>query len=278
MIKEIGTLGLFIKFNDSASAGIKLFEIFSSSAATSSLFSASTRSNFNISFSASTASFYNNGIVSNPLYDNEWQHITFTFNPKLQTDSSNNFLIRFGQTASGDFQIQNIYMLDTAINSTDVRNIHNAFTGASISISTGETASGSIRMIDKDEALHSSSVTSTIYQPYQGQGKFIYDINLVTASSLSVFVSSSALVRDFRYFDGVLCSLNDRVLSLADNNVYQVNSSNGLTLLSTSNGDYVNVLSGIEYKNTKWLKTSGSFSQMPFLNKINYSLDITQQE
>jgi hypothetical protein len=278
MIKQFGTLGFFVKFNESSSAGFKLVEVFSSSAATTTLFSASTNLSKNLVY-PTTASSYINGSSSKVLVDNQWQHVTFSFNTKLQTDSDNNFLVRFGTTGSCDFQIQNLYFLDTLLEPLEISYLHGTFVGASAAISTGESASGSVRIIDRDESRHSSSVTSTVYQPYLTQNRFLADIDLVTASSLSAYTGSptNKLIGDLRYFDGVVSTQSNQILSIADNQIYQINSVGGVTLISSSNGDYVNVLSGTQYANTTWLKTSGSFTRTPILEKIINIVDRSQQ-
>jgi len=279
MIRQFGTMGFFIKFNESASAGIRLVNIFSSSAATTTLFSASTNSSRNIIFS-STASCYINGQVSSSIVDNQWQHVSFTFNPKLQTDSSNNFLVRFGQSGSADFQIQNIYLLDTLLDNTEIRYLHNTFTGASAILSTGESSSASLLILDKDERRHSSSATSVVYQPYKDQLKFLIDVDLVAEVSLAAYLGSptTKLTGDLRYFDGILSIESDLVLSTVDNAIYELNSSGGVTLVNSSNGDYVSILNGIEHIDSRWLKTSGSFTKVPFVEKITYTVDRSTQE
>jgi len=276
MIKQLGTIGFFIKVNDQNSTRTKILEVFSSSALSSSLFSASLNSSNRIATSNSSSIFLN-GIAqgTSSVIMNQWQHIAFTFDPKLETDSSNNFLVRFGNTGSCDFNIQNLYMLDTSLGAQDIRNIHITFTGASAAISTGESASGSIRLSDKDESRHTSSVTNTIYQPYSDQLRFLSDVRLVTEDSLSSYIGNPAvkLTGDLKYFDGVESVVPDRVLSISDNAVYQLNVNGGVTLITTSNGDYINVIDGLEYIDTVWLKTSGSFTKVPTLEKIVYFLD-----
>lgn len=279
MIREFGTMGFFVKFNDSASAGIRLVNIFSSSATTTSLFSASTNSSKNIIF-PSTASCYINGQPSSTLVDNQWQHVAFSFSTKLITDSTNNFLVRFGQVGSGDFQVQNIYFLDTILEQDEIRYLHNTFTGASAILSTGESASASILVSDRDEARHSSSITCTVYQPYPSQTKFLMDVDLISDSSLSAYIGSptTKLTGDAKYFDGILGDEGNFILSKPDNAIYELNSTGGVTLVSSANGDYVNVLKGMQYAKTKWLKSSGLFKRTAFIEKTILAVDRTAQQ
>lgn len=274
MIKELSTIGFFIKFNESASAGINLVRVYSSSSTATLLFTASTTSSKSISVPSGT-SYFINGTASGTLEDSIWQHVTLTINPKLQTEDPNNFIVRFGQEGFGDFQVQNLYLLDEPVGPIEVRCIHNSFTGASAIVVSGETSSASLLVSDRDERVHSSSVTFDVYQPYTNQTRFFGDISLVTESSLSSYIGSPTvkLQGDNRFFDGFLSALSDIVLSTADNQLYRINSTGGVDTVSTSNGDYVRVLSGLEYTDTVWLKSSGSFSQAPFLYKVDYLLD-----
>lgn len=198
-----------------------------------------------------------------------------TMNPKLQTFDPDNFLIRFGQDGQGDFQLQNVYILNQQVAPIEIQGIHNSFVGGSAMILSGETASSSILLSDKDESRHSSSVTNSIYQPYSSQTRFIGDIDLIAEVSLSSYIGSptTKLVGDNRYFDGILSEIDNIVLSTVDNQLYRLNSNGGVNTVSSSNGDYVRVLSGLEYTDTVWTKTSGSFSQTPYLNKIDYLID-----
>lgn len=275
MIKEFGTVGFFIKFNESASTAFKLLEVFSSSAATTSLFSASTATTRTIRMpSPPSGSCYVNGFLSSSVADNQWQHVTITFNPKLQTDDLNNFTVKFGQSGSADFQIQNIYMLDALLTSTEVSYIHNSFVSSSAVISAGESASASVMVIDREESRHSSSVANKIYQPYPGQSRL--SLNVVSVhddSSLNGFVSAP-MTNDSRYIDGVQMKDGDNILSITDNKVYRYNgSTNRLSEVSIPNNEYVVALKGISYSNTCWLKIAGVFVQRPLLEKIVYFLD-----
>ena len=263
---NIGTLGFFIKFNTAASAAFKFIEIFSSSTAASSLFSASTNSSNQISLSSSSATFYINGTASNAVYNDQWLHATFTFNPKLFTSSTTNFLIRFGDSVKSDFNIQNIYILDTLIEATEVLYLHNAFTGASAIITSASTRPV-ISAIDKNENSHSSSFSGYIYQPYTTQNKFFRDISVATSDSASTFIST-AMSGDSSFFDGIKVESGNTILSLLDNAVYEVGTDSKLSLLTVQNNNYIHVLDGLTYKNTDFIKSSGSFITLDSLQKI----------
>lgn len=271
MIKQIGTLGFFIKFNESASSSFKFLEIFSSSANTTSLFSASTTASSTVSFPTS-ASMYVNGTISNSASSLDWVHMTFTFNPKLEIDADNDFTVRFGNASKGDFNIQNIYMVDRYLFEEDMLALHGEFSGQYVAVSASNSVpSTSLKLIDKDESRHSSSVTGNVYQPLPAQTRLAYDITAVSNFSLSAYTSTLPLVDGMLYHDGVRLQDGDYVLSLVDNALYIVNSNDDfLTVVPTSNGDYVNVLRGQEYRLKTLVKVSGVFIPTQFIEKIAY--------
>ena len=272
MIKQLGTIGFNIKFNESASTSFKFLEIFSSSAANSSLFSASTNSVESVSLSSNSASYYKNGIYASTTYSNEWVHMTFVFSPKLETDSANNFLVRFGNQDKSNFNIQNLYILDTTLSSNEVNYLYYEFVGGYTFISAGDTASPSIKVLDKYDGIHTSSITNTVYQAYQDQLKFKYDVNLVTELSASLYVSTE-MIGDTKFFDGHQIQTGNRLLSLADNKIYTSNANNKLIEDTTVvNGDYIHVLCGQEYSESNFIKLSSSFIQTTVLDKVIHSL------
>ena len=281
MIKELGTLGFFIRFNTSASAGIRMVEIFSSSTATTSLFTASTNSSRTINFSQSS-SCYVDGFYSTSVKDSQWQHVSFTFNPKLQTYSENNFLIRFGENDAVDFNIQNMYALDALLSPLEIRNMHYTFTSSSPTISSGElptSSSASMEFIDKIENIHSSSLTKTVYQPYKSQKKFFGDVNYADFSIIQDNATNSppfqptALTGSSRFVDGILIKSGDRIMTR--HAVYEVGSVGALTRVTVASGQYINIIGGMQYSGTTWLKTATTFENLPILNKVNHYLDIS---
>lgn len=272
MIKQLGTIGFNIKFNESASTSFKFLEIFSSSAATSSLFSASTNPSQRISLSSNSASYYMNGAYASTTYSNEWLHMTFVFSPKLETNSDNNFLIRFGDQEKSNFNIQNLYILDTTLSNVEVNYLYYEFVGGYTFISAGDTASASIKVFDKYEQIHTSSITNTVYQAYPEQLKFKYDVTVATELSASPYVSTQ-MSGDTKYFDGFEIKTGNRVLSLADNKIYTASANNKLVEDTTViNGDYIHVLCGQEYSEANFIKLSSSFTQTTVLDKVIHSL------
>jgi hypothetical protein len=276
MIKQIGTLGFFIRFNESASSAFKFVEIFSSSAATESLFSASTSSTNRVQMSTS-GSYYLNGITASTIYSDEWAHVMFTFDPKLTISGSSNFLLRLGNETKADFQVQNLYMLDFFLDSGQASAMHGNFVGNFVGVSaSATTASPSIRFVDLDEARHSSSITRSVYQPVPqttgSPSRLGYDVTVAASMSLSGYVSASPFARGALFQDGVVIEPNNYILSLVDNQIYQYNSAlSKLVPVSTSVGWYVNILSGIQFEGRKFLKTSSSFSPIQIIEKLTFS-------
>jgi hypothetical protein len=274
MIKQVGTIGFFIKFNESASSSLKFLEIFSSSALTTSLFSASTNSSSNIII-PSTASSFINGEYSSTLYSDEWAHVSFIFDPKLNTAASNNFIVRFGDSTKANFQIQNIYIVDSLLDQLSIRYIHNEFVGNTSYLSAGDSASSSINVFDREESLHTSSVTSIVYQPFKSQQKFLTSVLVATDLSASAYILTE-LTRAAQFFDGVKVISGNRILSLLDNQVYEVLSNSKLSVVTSSVGDYVEVLDGVKYEGFNFVKTQSGFQTAPFLQKVSYIESIQQ--
>lgn len=276
---NIGTLGFFIRPNTN-STSTKVFEVFSSSAATTSLFTASIRSNLIITSSAIGTSFINGG-RSSSVSNLNWNHFSFTFNPKLGTSSVDSFLIRFGDTTNSNFNIQNIYILDTLLEPAEISYIDNGFVGGSAVISATSAASA-INVIDRDELRHtgySASVrtdpnekqaTNIIFQPQLVQKRFLGDVSAAT----SLDSSSISNVLDY---DGVdFTTLPDptvsRILLLSNNKIYSISKSNDLnvgTEISSVDGDYVRVIGGMRNINKIFVKVNGVFTEYPELLKIN---------
>jgi len=279
--ENIGTLGFFVKTNTD-STSTKLFEIFStSSAASTSLFSASIQSNAITVSSAIGTPIINGGRFSTVL-DKQWTHVSFNFNPKLSTSSVNSFLIRFGDTLRSDFNIQNIYVLETLLEALEIAYIHNGFVGGSAVISA-TTAASAIKVIDRDESRHtgvSASIrflqdekqaTNIIFQPSLIQKRFLGEVAAATS-----FDSSS--VSNVEDFDGVLFTTLPeqtirKVLFLSNNKLYSIyidsDGKRAGTEIPTSDGDYVKVVDGIRNGKKVFVKVNGVFTEYPELLKIN---------
>jgi hypothetical protein len=273
---KLGVIGFYIKFNDSASA-TRFLEIFSSSSLSTSLFSASVDSSNNIVMSSSSAKYYLNGASAQTIYDKNWAHVAFAFDPKLDTASVNEFVVRFGNQSKSNFNIQNVYMLETLLGDIEISYINNSFIGGSAVVLGGHTASYSINLVDSDESKNYSQDSEVIYQAYDDQNKILSSVIAATSNSASNFTTNE-LVGDDSYFDLVKVRQGDRILSLLDNEVYEVNASAKLVVVPTVNNDYVNVLSGQSYKNKAFVKLQGVFTETKLIPKIvTYLVKNTQQ-
>ena len=276
---KIGTLGFFIRSNISPTS-TKIFDIYSSSAAVTKLFSASIQSN-SITVSSAIGTAIVNGGRSSIVNNKQWTHVSFVFDPKLEINTSSAFLIRFGDSNNSDFNIQNIYVLDTLLESKDIAYIHNGFVGGSAVVSVTSAASA-IKIIDRDESRHSGvsasiqsvtdkQQTNVIFQPQLVQKRFLGEI----AAATSLDSSSISNVLDFDgvdFFDSPPPVEIRKVLILSNNNLYSIDVTNNVltgTIISTSDGDYVRVVDGVINKYKIFVKVNGSFIEYPELLKIN---------
>jgi len=276
MIKYLGSVGAFIRPNDDADKTYQLLNVFSSSALSTLLFSASfNNSDGIINYSPYSASVYVNGIIGTTLESKQWNHVTFSFDNKLYTSEENNFIIRFGDSASSNFNIQNVYITDSSFSSSAVGYLHKEFTGAGdYAIRVNDSASYSINFIDAPETNYSSSVITSIYQPLKNQLRFDRNVAAASENSLAIFTSASTMINDDLYIDGYNIIEGDYVLSLEDNLIYQLSASSQLVTQSSSDGDFIKILFGRTYANTYYLYGSSSFTLTPARQKINYYLNI----
>lgn len=261
MIKYLGTIGSFIRLNNTENTTYQLLNVFSSSAVNELLFSASVNnSTGELRYTSGSYQSYVNGESSSVIPLQQWAHVTFSFPDKLATQDTNNFNIQFGGTGSSNFNIQNTYILEQSFNSEEVKYLHYEFTGGNTQIiRVNDSASYSINIIDAPETLFISASTATLYQPLFNQLKYSYDIVAVEEDSLSKFVSASVMVNDDLWIDGYNILIGDKILSFADNQIYQLTASSQLLPLSSSSGDFVKILYGQYYGNSFFLNTSGSF-------------------
>lgn len=275
MIKYLGSLGTFIRLNDNENKTYQLLEIFSSSAANFSLFSAEVNNSTGaVSYNSASTSIYVNGVSASVLPSEEWAHLTFVFEDELATYETNDFKIRFGDTASSNFNIQNFYMTRSILSSTDVNYIHNEFTGrGNAEIIVSDSASFSVNIIDSYEDNYISSDNS-VYQPLDGQLRFLTNIAATTASTLVHFTSSAVtMANDDLFLDGYNFTTGDRLLSLLDNEVYELNASAYLTTVSSSVGDFVKTLYGQQYGGLFYTKSASGFAVSPAVLKIGTTLN-----
>lgn len=278
MIKYLGSIGTFIRLNDSENKTYKLLNVYSSSAANLSLFSAEVNNSTGVvTFDSASTSLYINGVSGSVIPNQQWAHITFSFEDKLATYDTNNFIIRFGDTASSNFNIQNLYILEDFFTQSDVGYLHEEFTGGtSNKLVIPPSASYSINIIDYPEDDYISASPKVIYQPFLGYDRYLTDIVACTEESLSRFVSSSVMTNDDLFVDAVNINVGDKVLSLADNQIYELNESSQLNLVSSSNGDLVKVLFGHYNIDASFIKANNVFNLVPLRAKIKSYLNTVQ--
>ena len=261
MIKYLGSVGTFIRLNDFEDKTCNVFEVFSSSAAYVSLFKAEVNpSTGQLIYPTASVSCYVNGVSGSVVPAKKWAHLTFSFDDKLATYDKYNFLIRFGDTASSNFNIQNTYILENTLDLESVEYLHQEFTGAgNKKLEVTDSASFSFNLIDTQESDYISSLNGSVYQPLKNQSRFTYDIAAATTASLSMFVSASLISSDNLYIDGHLLQQSETVLSFIDNQIYQLTGSATLTTVSSSVGDFVKILFGQEYGNSFYLYSASGF-------------------
>lgn len=278
MIKYLGSVGTFIRLNDNDNKTYQLLNIYSSSAANLSLFSAEINNSTGaVTFDSASTSLYINGVSGSVIPNQQWAHITFSFEDKLATYDTNNFIIRFGDTASSNFNIQNLYILEDFFTQSDVGYLHEEFTGGtSNKLVIPPSASYSINIIDYPEDDYISASPKVIYQPFLGYDRYLTDIVACTEESLSRFVSASVMTNDDLFVDAVNINVGDKVLSLADNQIYELNESSQLNLVSSSNGDLVKVLFGHYNVDASFIKANNVFNLVPLRAKIKSYLNTVQ--
>jgi hypothetical protein len=98
---------------------------------------------------------------------------------------------------------------------------------------------------------------------------------VATDLSASAYISTE-LTKAAQFFDGVKVISGNRILSLLDNQVYEVLSTSKLSVVTSSVGDYVEVLDGVKYEGFNFVKTQSGFQKAPFLQKVSYIESIQQ--
>ena len=271
MIKYLGAVGSFIRLNDNTDQTYNFMTVFSSSAATNILFTASVN-NFtgSVTISTSSVSVFVNGYPSSVLPSQEWSHLTVSFDNKLITSDENNFIVRFGDYSYSNFNIQNLYIMESSLSSSAVGYLHKEFTGAgSQVVRVYDSASYSINFIDSIETNYTSSSITSVYQPLKGQLRFDKNVAAATDLSLTKFISASTMINDDLYVDGHNVSENDFILSFEDNIVYRLTASSYLTTSSNSTGDFIRISFGRTYKDNHYLYASGSYTLTPVRLKVD---------
>lgn len=278
MIKYLGALGAFIRLNDDENITYNLLNIYSSSAANDLLFSASINNlTGQVSFNSASTILYVNGQAASVVPGKQWAHLTLSFEDKLSTKEENNFLIRVGDPVSSNFNIQNLYILEQSFSASAVGFLHEEFTGAGgYKIRVNDPATYTFNFTEAPENKFISTTTSNIYQPLRGQLRYLLDIDAVAEESLSKFVSASVMSGDDLFVDAHNIEPGDFVLSLADDQIYQLTASSKLISISSSVGDFFQVLYGQYLGETFFIKTSTGFELTPAQPKIVYYLNTIQ--
>ena len=278
MIKYLGSVGFFVRLNDDDDKTYQFLNIFSSSARSDLVFSSSVNnSSGTVYFNSASTSLYVNGVSASTVPNQQWAHITFSFNDKLFTYDENNFIIRFGDTASSNFNIQNLYILEQSFTSSAVAYLHEEFTGGgSMKITVNDSASYTFNIVDAPETNFISASTNVIYQPLVGQTRYAFDIDAVKEESMSVFVSASTMKSDDLYVDAYNVSIGSFILSLEDDQIYQVTASSQLVTVSASVGDMFRVLYGQYLGGNFFVKTNTGFELSPSRPKVTYYLNTIQ--
>jgi hypothetical protein len=273
MIKQLGTLGFFVKSN--LPDLYKVVTIYSSSAKSVQLFSASINSG-SVVIPSVTSSVFVNGTTSGVLKEDYWGHVSFSFFPPLQTTSDNNFSIDFGGAIGTDFNIQNIYIMQGQVSSTtEALQIHTNFVGGPKIVSnTKVTASADIVLNDSFEDDYINITLGKVYQPSFDQKKFLLNVQAAGKGSCVAQFSradnSYILQSDEFYVDNTLVQSGDYVLSNLDNKVVLISSSARFSTVSTTTGDVVHVLSGIQNGEDFFVKSSsGSWTKIDFQEKFD---------
>ena len=148
--------------------------------------------------------------------------------------------------------------------------------GTNNKLTVPPSASYSVNIIDYPETNFISASTNVIYQPSFGQQRYLMDINAATEGSLSQFVSASVMTNDDLYIDTVNINVGDKVLSIADNQIYELTASSQLITISSSVGDVVRVLYGQYLNRISFIQTASGFEIQPIRVKINSYLNTIQ--
>ena len=273
MIKQLGTLGFFVKSN--LPDLYKVVTIYSSSAKSVQLFSASINSG-SVVIPSVTSSVFVNGTTSGVLKEDYWGHVSFSFFPPLQTTSDSKFSIDFGGAIGTDFNVQNIYIMQGQVSSTtEALQIHTNFVGGPKTISnTKVTASADLVLNDSFEDDYINITLGKVYQPWFDQKKFLLNVQAAGKGScvaqFSRFDNSYILQSDEFYVDNALVQSGDYVLSNLDNKVVLIASNARFSTVSTTTGDVVHVLSGVQNGEDFFVKNSDtSWSKIDFQEKYD---------
>jgi hypothetical protein len=276
MIKYLGSVGCFVRLNDDTDSFYNFLNIFSSSSNSKLLFSASINNNTGqLVFDDSIVNCYVNGQSGSFISQGKWSHLTFTFPEKLLTSSNDSFNIRFGDYSGANFNIQNLYIMDSSLLDSDPQYLHEEFTGAGTAkLVVSDTASFSINVIDYVEDNFISASSGIVYQPIKNQSRYLFDVSVANEESLLEYVSASVLINDDLFIDGFNITEGDKVLSITDNQIYELSASSQFIPISSSVGDFVRILFGSRYGTTFFLKTDLGFINTPAVQKVTTFVNI----
>jgi hypothetical protein len=277
MIKYLGSVGTFIRLNDNDNKTYDLLNVYSSSAARLLLFSTEVNNSTGlVSFDSASTSLYINGVSGSVIPNQQWAHITFSFDDRLATYDINDFLIKFGGADSGNFNIQNFYYTQSSLPEETVGYIHQEFTGGYTQKLVVEDTLPSINVIDRQENSYTSNSTGTIYHGLNNQKRFLDDLTVAADYSLETFISASVMGGDDLHIDGYNIVAGDRLLSFTDNQIYELTASAQLIPVSSSPGDFVRITAGQEYGESYFINTESGFQRTPFALKINTILNFIE--
>jgi len=288
MIKQIGSVGFFLRYVSGASGTYRLFSIYDSYEKNNLILSSSINFTNNVisaSGGSSSFTYYVDGIQSSSVSAKYWQNVLVSFNPKFFIDASKDFIVEFGDTTSSiNIYIQNVYVNNNSIqNEYEAKTINSAFNGSHLFASN--TVSASVRdsvFIDLPEKNYTASARNVVYQPRLGQKKFLTDIKAAGRGTCISYLSAAnagslVLIGDQFYVDNVQISAGDNILSLYDGNVYTVGSDNKFSILSSQIGDVVYVLNGLRNKNEYFIKTTSSTWENTQMS-VKYNFDQSEEE
>ena len=288
VIKQIGSVGLFLRYESGGSGRYRLFSVYDSYAKTNLIFSSSinfTNNTISASGGSSSFTYYVDGTQSSAVAANSWQNVLISFNPKIFIDASKDFIVEFGDTTSStNMYIQNVYINNNSIqNEYEAKLINSAFNGSHTLASN--TVSASVRdslFIDLPEKNYTASSRNVVYQPRFGQKRFLTDIKAAGRGTCISYLSAAnvgnlVLIGDQFYVDNVQIIAGDNVLSLYDGNIYTIGSDNRFSILSSQIGDVVYVLNGLRNKNEYFIKTTSSTWTNTEI-AVKYNFDQSEEE
>jgi len=288
MIKQIGSVGFFLRYASGASGTYRLFSIYDSYEKNNLILSSSINFTNNVisaSGGSSSFTYYVDGTQSSSVSAKYWQNVLISFNPKFFIDASKDFIVEFGDTTSSiNMYIQNVYINNNSIqNEYEAKTINSAFNGSHLFASN--IVSASVRdsvFIDLPEKNYTASARNVVYQPRFGQKRFLTDIKAAGRGTCISYLSAAnagslVLIGDQFYVDNVEIAAGDNILSLYDGNVYTVGSDNKFSIFSSQIGDVVYVLNGLRNKNEYFIKTtSSSWSNTQM--SVKYNFDQNEEE